>query len=100
MKISAIILAGGIGTRMGRKNKGLLIFNGKPLIEHVLEKLHDQVSNIVINKRLINEFLHLGYNNLSIQNPINGTGGAIKQFISNNKLNADYYLICLGDTYL
>lgn len=48
-EISAIILAGGIGTRMGRKNKGLLIFNGKPLIEHVLEKLHDQVSNIVIS---------------------------------------------------
>ena len=48
-EISAIILAGGIGTRMGSKNKGLLIFNGKPLIEHVLEKLHDQVSNIVIS---------------------------------------------------
>jgi len=48
-EISAIILAGGIGKRMGRKNKGLLIFNGKPLIEHVLQKLHDQVSNIVIS---------------------------------------------------
>ena len=48
-EISAIILAGGIGTRMGSKNKGLLIFNGKPLIEHVLEKLHNQVSNIVIS---------------------------------------------------
>jgi molybdopterin-guanine dinucleotide biosynthesis protein A len=48
-EISAIILAGGIGKRMGRKNKGLLIFRGKPLIEHVIEKLHDQVSAVVIS---------------------------------------------------
>ena len=48
-EISAIILAGGVGKRMGSKNKGLLDYNGKPLIEHVINNIRDQVSTIVIS---------------------------------------------------
>ena len=103
MKISAIILSAGNSTRyISAKPKVFHELSGKKLIDFNVDLLnkHKDISTsyIITNKRLINEFLHLGYNNLSIQNPINGTGGAIKQFISNNKLNADYYLICLGDT--
>lgn len=48
-ELSAIILAGGMGKRMGSKNKGLLEYNGKPLIEHVINNIRDQVSTIVIS---------------------------------------------------
>ena len=36
MKLSAIILAGGKSSRMGT-DKGLVLFNGKPMVEYLIE---------------------------------------------------------------
>lgn len=47
--ISGLILAGGRGTRMGGKDKGLVEFNGKPMIEHVLAALRPQVAEVLIS---------------------------------------------------
>lgn len=47
--ITAVILAGGKGSRLGGQDKGLVIYNGKPLIEHILERIKSQVGTIVIN---------------------------------------------------
>ena len=49
MPISAIILAGGRSTRMGGIDKGLVPFNQKPLIAHVIARLAPQVDEIIIN---------------------------------------------------
>ena len=49
MSVSGIILAGGLGRRMGGVDKGLQLLRGKPMIEHVLERLAPQVDEIVIN---------------------------------------------------
>ena len=49
MIISGIVLAGGLGRRMGGVDKGLQLLHGKPMIEHVLERLRPQVGEIVIN---------------------------------------------------
>jgi molybdenum cofactor guanylyltransferase len=46
---SGIILAGGLGRRMGGVDKGLQPLHGKAMVEHVLERLGPQVSEIVIN---------------------------------------------------
>ncbi|MGF1771601.1 molybdenum cofactor guanylyltransferase MobA [Vibrio wakamikoensis] len=46
---SWVILAGGQASRMGGNDKGLIEFNGKPLIEHVIERLSAQTNNITIN---------------------------------------------------
>ncbi|MCL9776761.1 molybdenum cofactor guanylyltransferase MobA [Vibrio methylphosphonaticus] len=46
---SWVILAGGQASRMGGNDKGLIEFNGKPLIEHVLHQLSSQTNNITIN---------------------------------------------------
>jgi molybdopterin-guanine dinucleotide biosynthesis protein A len=48
-EITGVILAGGRASRMGGEDKGLLEFAGRPLIEHVLERLRPQVGNILIN---------------------------------------------------
>lgn len=48
-KINWVILAGGQASRMGGKDKGLMDFNGKPLIEIICEKLNPQVANLMIN---------------------------------------------------
>ena len=47
--VSGVVLAGGQGRRMGGVDKGLQPLDGKPMIEHVLERLRPQVDEIVIN---------------------------------------------------
>jgi molybdopterin-guanine dinucleotide biosynthesis protein A len=49
MKVTGIVLAGGLGRRMGGVNKGLLPFRGKPLVAHVLERFAPQVDELLIN---------------------------------------------------
>ncbi|MGY3569784.1 molybdenum cofactor guanylyltransferase MobA [Vibrio paucivorans] len=46
---SWVILAGGQASRMGGQDKGLIELDGKPLIEHVLDRLSPQASSITIN---------------------------------------------------
>ncbi|CAI3939273.1 Molybdopterin-guanine dinucleotide biosynthesis protein A (MobA) (PDB:1E5K) (PUBMED:32239579) [Commensalibacter communis] len=47
--ITGVILAGGEGRRMGRKNKGLIPLNDRPLIQHVIKRLHPQLDHILIS---------------------------------------------------
>jgi len=47
--VSGIVLAGGLGRRMGGVDKGLQPLRGKPMVEHVLERLSPQVDEIIIN---------------------------------------------------
>src|SRR5450759_991518 len=47
--ITGLILAGGQGRRMGGVDKGLQIFRGRRLVDHVYERLAPQVSGIIIN---------------------------------------------------
>ena len=47
--ITGVILAGGRARRMEGQDKGLILFNGKPLIEHVIEVFNPQVSKLIIN---------------------------------------------------
>lgn len=47
--ISGVILAGGKGSRMGGEDKGLIVWHGKPLYQHVLARLQPQVNEICIS---------------------------------------------------
>lgn len=47
--ITAVILAGGRGSRMGGVDKGLQHFNGTPLALHTLQRLQPQVGRVLIN---------------------------------------------------
>ena len=49
MQVSGVILAGGLGRRMGGVDKGLKELRGKPMVQWVLERLAPQVDDIVIN---------------------------------------------------
>jgi molybdenum cofactor guanylyltransferase len=49
MNVSGIVLAGGLGRRMGGVDKGLQLLRGKPMVEWVLARLSPQVDDIVIN---------------------------------------------------
>ncbi|UNP89498.1 molybdenum cofactor guanylyltransferase MobA [Aeromonas encheleia] len=47
--VSAVILAGGRATRMGGEDKGWVPLVGRPLVEHVIERLRPQVDELLIN---------------------------------------------------
>lgn len=47
--ITAVILAGGIGTRLGGVDKARLRWRGRWFIEHSLERLRPQVATVLIN---------------------------------------------------
>lgn len=48
-QITGVILAGGRASRMGGKDKGLMVLNGKRMIEYVVSALRPQVGDLLIN---------------------------------------------------
>ena len=60
--ITAVILAGGQGRRMGGRDKGLIEFRGRPLVAGLVEQLERQSVGILINaNRNASEYSVLGY---------------------------------------
>jgi molybdopterin-guanine dinucleotide biosynthesis protein A len=47
MNLTAIILAGGKSSRMG-KDKGLMLFEGQPMIQYILNTIKPLVRNVII----------------------------------------------------
>jgi len=61
-KITALILAGGRGSRMGSVDKGLQLFKGMPMVAHVLERMSPQVDEVIINaNRSIEQYAAFGH---------------------------------------
>lgn len=61
-QITALILAGGRGSRMGGQDKGLTPLLGKPMIEYILEQIVPQVDHVVINaNRNLDEYQRYGH---------------------------------------
>lgn len=46
--VTGVILAGGQGRRMGGHDKGWVEYQGKPMIQHIIDRLKDQVNEIII----------------------------------------------------
>lgn len=60
--VTAILLAGGEGRRMGGQDKGLITLRGKPLAEWVLTRIRPQVAEILISaNRNVEAYAALGY---------------------------------------
>jgi molybdenum cofactor guanylyltransferase len=60
--ITAVILAGGQGRRMGGQDKGLIEFHGKPLVVTLIEKLERQGVDIIVNaNRNQQQYAGFGY---------------------------------------
>jgi molybdenum cofactor guanylyltransferase len=60
--ITGLILAGGEGRRMGGADKGLLDYQGRPLVTHAIERLAPQVDTLLISaNRNLDDYLDFGY---------------------------------------
>jgi molybdopterin-guanine dinucleotide biosynthesis protein A len=47
--ITGLVLAGGAGRRVGRRDKGLIVWRGKPLVAHVCKLMKPQVGHLLIS---------------------------------------------------
>jgi molybdenum cofactor guanylyltransferase len=75
-KITALILAGGRGSRMGSVDKGMQLFKGRPMVAHVLDRITPQADEIIINaNRSINEYAAFGHR--VIADAIDGFAGPL-----------------------
>ena len=69
-EITGLILAGGRAQRMGGVDKGLILFMGKPLIEHAITRLTPQVATILINaNRNHDRYAQYGHTVIADQHP-------------------------------
>ena len=60
--LAAIVLAGGLGRRMGYQQKGLIPLNQRPLIDYVLDKVRPYTENIVISaNQALEQYAEFGY---------------------------------------
>ena len=83
--ITAVILAGGQGRRMGGQDKGLIEFNGRPLIDILIGHLKNQSIDILINaNRNQQRYQSTGYTVVSdqledYQGPLAGFASAMAE---------------------
>lgn len=81
--ISCIILAGGEGKRVGRQDKGLILLNNKPLIQHVIESVLPQCDEIIISaNRNVTQYQKFGHtivtdDSNSYRGPVAGIAAAL-----------------------
>ncbi len=82
-KISGIILAGGKARRMGGEDKGLTPLQGRPMVQHVMERLRPQLDTLVISaNRNREQYGAFGYpvvsdRDQSFQGPLAGIASGI-----------------------
>ena len=60
--VTGIVLAGGQGRRMGGVDKGLVDLDGKPMVQHVIERFAPQVDALFVNaNQNADRYAALGY---------------------------------------
>jgi len=83
-QITGLILAGGAGRRARGRDKGLIQWHGKPLVEHVIKRLDAQVGQLLIScNRNIPEYARFGVPVVTdlrtdFQGPLAGLEGAAR----------------------
>jgi molybdopterin-guanine dinucleotide biosynthesis protein A len=97
-EITVIILAGGQGSRMGGDDKGLVSWQGKTLIEHVIDRISPGASALVISCNRNNDFYARFTNNTcsdqlaGFQGPLAGIQAAL------TTAETQLSLVCACDT--
>lgn len=92
--ITAVILAGGKGRRLGGQDKGLVQYKDKKLIEHVLDRIKPQVNSILINANR-NQASYEQYGYTVINDDLSDFQGPLAGFATAMKIVETDYIITL-----
>lgn len=80
-QITAVILAGGQGRRMGGQDKGLIEIDGRAIVQILIEKLRLQSLAILVNANR-NQQLYAGFGEAVISDQIDNYQGPLAGFAS------------------
>jgi len=98
-QITLLILSGGKSKRMSGTDKGLMDFNGKPMIQHSIDILTKQFSNILISaNQHVDNYRQFKFPVITDKEDNLGPLGGIQAAI--NQTKTDYLLITPCDTPL
>lgn len=91
--ITALILAGGAGSRMGGADKGLLAWDGRPLVAGIIEAIAGQVAAVLISaNRNLEDYAAFGYP--VIEDDLPGHQGPLVGILSGlTHAETDYLLV-------
>ena len=84
-QVTGLVLAGGMGRRMDSRDKGLVVFRGKPMVAQVIERFLPQVGSLLINaNRSLAEYGAFGFPVVSDEvsgfaGPLAGLHAGLKQ---------------------
>jgi molybdenum cofactor guanylyltransferase len=92
--ITAVILAGGMGRRMGGLDKGLIEFEGRLLVEILIDKLQQQNVKIIINANR-NQSVYEGYGFPVISDQLSDYQGPLAGFASAISAVDSQYILTL-----
>jgi len=93
-QITAVILAGGKGSRLGGQDKGLVNYQEKQLIQHVLDKIEPQVGHIIINANR-NQDDYAKFNYPVISDELSDFQGPLAGFLTGMKTCKTDYILTL-----
>lgn len=80
-QVAGVILVGGRSRRMGGGFKALVSLDGKPLIQHVIDRLHPQIQSLVLSVELhASEFEDFGLP--QVEDPAPGSRGPLGGLLS------------------
>jgi len=97
-RIAAVILAGGAGRRMGGADKGLIAYQGRPLIEWALAALEPQVGECVISANR-NLDTYAGYGHRVLPDTLPDFSGPLAGVLAAlDAVDADWLLVVPCDT--
>ncbi len=92
--ITAVVLAGGAGSRVGHADKGLVLARGYPLIMHVLMRVAPQVGPVIISaNRNLASYEALGHQVVADDLP--GYAGPLAGIAAALRVCQSPYLLCV-----
>jgi molybdenum cofactor guanylyltransferase len=94
--ITAVILCGGAGRRVGGVDKPLLPFGGRPLVERVVERVRPQVDQVIISaNRNVERYAAYGK---VVTDPLPGYAGPLAGILAAlGACNTPWLVACAGD---
>jgi molybdopterin-guanine dinucleotide biosynthesis protein A len=94
--VTAVILCGGAGRRVGGADKPLLPFRGRPLVEHVAARVRPQVSHLLVSANR-NLERYAGYAEV-VQDTLDGFAGPLAGVAAAlTRCQTEWLLVCPGD---
>lgn len=93
-QVTYLILAGGRGQRMNGVDKGLMLWQSRPMVEHILDRLNSPADKIIISANR-NQNLYKKYTNTVIADELEDFQGPLAGILSAMQICETPYLLCL-----